>query len=117
MDSKQIGRLGEDIAAAHLERLGYRVLDRNWRDRAGEIDIVAMQGGVVVFVEVKTRRGVARGLPAEAVNADKLERMRRCALAWLSEHRIRNSGVRLDVIAILVEEDHHTVTHLQAVGQ
>jgi putative endonuclease len=117
VDSKELGRHGEDIAAAHLESCGYRLLARNWRDRAGEIDIVAQRDGSLVFVEVKTRRGVGRGFPAEAVTAAKLERMRRSALAWLAGNRVRHSGLRLDVIAILVDGSAHELTHLQGVGQ
>lgn len=114
----QLGRLGEDIAAAFLEQSGYPVIDRNWRVPTSEIDIVARDGSTLVFCEVKSRRGTSKGLPAEAVTQDKLERMRRAALTWVSAHRIRHTGLRLDVIAVLF--DHrggHTITHLKGVGQ
>lgn len=117
MDSQELGRIGEDIAASYLSDIGYQLLDRNWRVRAGEIDIVAQRGGTLVFVEVKTRRGVSRGLPAEAVTAVKLDRMRRAALSWLAANHVRHSGVRLDVVAVLFDGSRHSVTHLTGVGQ
>jgi putative endonuclease len=118
LTNAQLGRLGEDIAAAHLARRGYTLIDRNWRVRTAEIDIVARSGGTVVFCEVKTRRSTSHGLPAEAVTSDKLERMRRAALTWLGAHRVPHTGMRLDVIAILFDAaGGHRLTHLEGVGQ
>jgi putative endonuclease len=97
-----VGRYGEDVAAAHVERRGWQVLDRNWRTTGGELDLVALDGDELVVVEVKTRRSVAYGFPAEAVTAPKLARIRRLAAAWLEAHETHPRSVRVDVIAVLV---------------
>jgi putative endonuclease len=78
------------------------VLDRNWRASQGELDLVALDGDELVVVEVKTRRSVAYGHPAEAVTPRKLARVRRLAAEWLSAHEVRPGSVRVDVVAVLV---------------
>lgn len=95
-----LGRAGEDRAAAHLEATGYRILDRNWRTRGGEIDIVAERGGAIAVVEVKTRRGDLFGDPLEAVDARKRARLWRLAMAWRHAHPESAGELRLDAIAI-----------------
>lgn len=98
----ELGRAGEDLAVRLLEDDGLLVLDRNWRDgRRGELDIVAWDegGGALVFVEVRTRTGVARGTALESVDARKLARLRRLAAAWLACHDV-HGRVRLDVVAV-----------------
>lgn len=96
-----VGRDGEELARQWLERRGMEVLDANWRCPLGELDIVARDGDALVFVEVKTRSSTAFGHPAEAVTPRKLARLRRLAGAWLSEHEVHASGMRVDVVAIL----------------
>lgn len=119
-DARQrVGRLGEDLAATHLLGLGWRVLDRNWYGRAGELDLVALDVDVdeVVGVEVKTRRSGAYGTPAEAVTPPKLRRLRVLTAQWLAEHDVRCTGVRLDVVAVeLVPHGPPRVDHLVGVG-
>ena len=95
-----VGRYGEKVAAAHLEADGMDVLNRNWRCRIGEIDIVALDQGCVVICEVKTRRTRAFGSPVEAVTASKQQRLRRLAGAWLAEQAGTYSGVRIDIVAV-----------------
>ncbi len=77
------------------------MLDRNWRCREGEIDLVATDGDTVVVVEVKTRSGIGFGRPAEAVTRTKLVRMRRLAQLWLAANRVGWVEVRFDVVAVL----------------
>ena len=95
-----VGRYGENVAAAHVAAEGWRVLDRNWRATGGELDIVALDGDVLVVVEVKTRSGDGFGHPAEAVTAVKLARLRRLTGQWLASHDARPASVRIDVIAV-----------------
>ncbi len=95
-----VGAYGERVAARTLTELGMRVLDRNWRTRQGELDIVAMDGDEVVVVEVKTRSGGSFGHPAEAVTREKVLRLRRLAAEWLATHDVRAAGVRIDVVAV-----------------
>ena len=101
-----LGAGGEDLAAAHLRRLGYTVVDRNHRTRWGEIDIIAHARGTLVFVEVKTRRASARaGSPFDAVDRRKQAQVRRMAAAWLAQvrDRPRAEDLRFDVIGVTVD--------------
>lgn len=95
-----VGRYGERVAAAFLVERGWQVLDRNWRGPSGELDIVALDGDVLVVVEVKTRTGDGFGHPAEAVTPAKLARVRRLAGQWLASHEVRPREVRIDVLAV-----------------
>jgi len=93
------GGEGEDAAAAYLWRKGYRILDRNHRNRGGEIDIVAKEGGTYVFVEVKAQWAL-RNIPPEArVNREKLWRLRRASQCWLDRHA-PESPARIDVVGV-----------------
>ena len=111
-----VGRYGEDVAAAHVVERGWQVLDRNWRCREGELDLVALDGRELVVVEVKTRRSTLYGQPAEAVTAVKLARVRRLAAQWLTAHDVRPASVRVDVIAVLLPSAGRAlVEHLEGV--
>lgn len=99
--SDAVGRYGERVAVAHLERAGMVVIDRNWRCRLGELDVVAMDGGCLVAVEVKTRRSTAFGHPLEAVTYAKMARLRRLVGQWLADHDVQVEAVRIDVVAVL----------------
>jgi putative endonuclease len=98
-----LGIAGEQLAAEHLERLGYRILERNYRTRWGELDIVAFDGRTLAFCEVKTRRAGGRaGSPLEAVNPTKQSQVRRMAGRWLVERRARPYAevLRFDAIGV-----------------
>ena len=111
----ELGRRGERIAAAYLTRAGVRVLDRNWRCREGELDIVAREGAALVFCEVKTRRGVGFGHPVEAVTPTKQRRLRTLAQRWLAAHDEHAPDLRFDVVGVLVHPSRPAVvTHLRA---
>ncbi|MBI3226303.1 MAG: YraN family protein [Mycolicibacterium cosmeticum] len=98
----EIGALGERLAVQHLEALGLQVLERNWRCRYGELDVIAADGGTVVFVEVKTRTSDAFGGVAEAVTPAKVRRLRRLAGVWLSQQPKSWAGVRIDVVGVRI---------------
>jgi putative endonuclease len=111
----ELGSLGEHIAATYLTDVGLRVLDRNWRCREGELDIVARDRDAMVFCEVKTRRGVGFGHPVEAVNVAKQRRLRTLAQRWLAAHDDHAPDVRFDVVGVLVRSERPAlVTHLRA---
>jgi putative endonuclease len=112
-----LGRRGEDLAARYLEQRGLVILSRNWRCRAGELDLVATDAArLVVVCEVKTRSGAAFGLPAEAVDRRKALRIRRVAQFWLAAHRVRWVGVRFDVLAVVAVPGRPVeVTHYEGV--
>lgn len=99
----QLGATGEQLAAEHLERLGYRIVERNFRTRWGELDIVAFDGRTLAFCEVKTRRiGGRAGAPLEAVAAGKQAQVRKMAGQWLVERRERPYAdvLRFDAIGV-----------------
>ncbi|MGH8905463.1 MAG: YraN family protein [Egibacteraceae bacterium] len=115
-----LGRIGEQIAALHLQACGLVVLDRNWRYVAGgvrgEIDIVARDGGAVVFCEVKARRGHGAGGPLAAVTGRKQAQLRRLAVGWLSATGTRASELRFDVIGVCWSESGCAeIVHLRGV--
>ncbi|MBB3085796.1 YraN family protein [Geodermatophilus sabuli] len=113
--TSDLGAHGERIAAAFLTDKGLRVLDRNWRCRDGELDIVAREGDALVFCEVKTRREVGFGHPVEAVGPVKQRRLRTLAQRWLAAHDEHARDLRFDVVGVLVRpEGPALVTHLRA---
>jgi len=118
---KQIGVRGEDLACAELERQGLQVLERNWRCRLGEIDIVAAEAGAngltMVFCEVKCRSGLGFGHPLEAITFTKRRTLRQLAAVWMRQHRVKASAIRLDAIGVvLAAGEEPSVTHVRAVG-
>ncbi|MDX6721927.1 MAG: putative endonuclease [Solirubrobacteraceae bacterium] len=103
---QQLGRAGEDLALAHLQRLGYDLVVRNHRTRWGEIDLVVHDGAVLVFVEVKTRRATNSGRgPWEALHERKRAQVRRMAAAYLAEveDRPRSAELRFDAIGVVID--------------
>jgi putative endonuclease len=103
---QHLGRTGEDLALAHLERLGYALVARNHRTRWGEIDLVVHDGQTLVFVEVKTRRSTGSGRgPWEALHERKRAQVRRMAAAFLAEveDRPRAVDLRFDAIGVVID--------------
>ena len=96
-----LGVRGERIAASFLKQLGYRILAQGHRKKLGEIDIIAVDGSCVVFVEVKTWRTDDDADPSTAVNLAKQDKITRTALTYLKRHRLLNQPARFDVIAIV----------------
>ncbi|MFT4028667.1 MAG: YraN family protein [Protaetiibacter sp.] len=97
----ELGRRGERLAERYLLARGYRLVERNWRCRHGEIDLVARDGDTLVFVEVKTRTSTAFGHPFEAITPAKLARLRRLAGLWCETHPRERGRVRIDAVAVL----------------
>ena len=103
-DRRALGAAGEEAVARWYADAGYRILDRNWRCREGELDVVVARGQVLVFCEVKTRRSTAFGVPAEAVTVTKQRRLRTLAMRWLDAHpEARARTLRFDVASVLAE--------------
>lgn len=102
---RPLGERGERLAARHLKRRGYKIVGRRQQTKYGELDLVAVQGRMVVFVEVKTRRSHDAGHPAEAVDARKQAQLTRLALAYLKRHGLTNHSARFDVVAITWPKD------------
>lgn len=98
---QQLGNQGEIEAARFLEKLGYKILHRQLRGRSGELDLVALDGDTIVFVEVKTRTSLSAGHPTEAITAAKQLKITQSALAFLKQHRWLNRRARFDVISMV----------------
>src|SRR5436190_20007143 len=97
---KSLGQRGEEAAAKFLRKLGYIIVARGHRDRIGEIDLIAVDGRTVVFVEVKTRTSQDAGHPADAVDEDKQRQLTRLALAYMKRHDLLECSARFDVVAV-----------------
>ena len=102
MGNQHVGRLGEDAAVSFLAAQQYVILDRNWRCRTGEIDVVAKEGNVLVFVEVKARSTLRFGHPYEAVTPTKLARLRALSVMWRDAHPLTTGITRIDVISVVM---------------
>ena len=137
-----VGRYGERVALQHVRSRGWEVLDTNWRGKDGELDIVALDGDVLVVIEVKTRSGHGFGHPAEAVTPRKLARIKRLTGQWLTafrerlaaarlaeeaapgspvpvlpDVRTRFGAIRIDVVAVTLQEQGRAVVeHLESVA-
>ncbi len=105
IDNKTLGERGEEQAVAYLKGEKFAIVERNYRCKSGEIDIVAKDGKTLVFVEVKTRRNELFGPPQLAVTRFKQRQLSKAALTWLAKNNKHNSIARFDVVAILLRED------------
>lgn len=104
-DRDALGRKGEDLAAKHLQRIGYRIVGRRERVLRGDIDIVALDGRTVVFVEVRSRSDTRHGHPAETVGPVKQRRIAELANAYIRRHRLQDCQVRIDVVTVTFGAD------------
>ncbi len=112
-----VGAYGERVAERHLGAEGMVVLDRNWRCRAGEVDLVLRDGDTLVICEVKTRRDLTRGHPVAAVDDAKAERLHLLAALWQECHGVRPSAVRLDVVGVVLpRRGPAVVDHVRGIG-
>jgi putative endonuclease len=96
-----LGKIGEDLAVGLLKKNGYRILERNYKIKLGEIDIIAEDKGTLVFVEVKTRQSDRCGLPLESVVKHKQRQITKVALAFLKEKKFLDKFARFDVVSVL----------------
>jgi putative endonuclease len=119
MTRVQLGAMGEALAVDHLTKMGLRILNRNWRCRYGELDVIASDEATrtLVFVEVKTRTGDGFGGLAQAVTPRKVARLRRLAGLWLAGQDEHWAAIRIDVIGVRVGRRRTPeITHLQGAG-
>ena len=105
MSTKQDGDWGEALAAEYLEARGCRIVEKEWRCRFGEIDLIAEQEGALLFVEVKLRTNLRYGMPRESVTAKKQEKLRSAALLYLSMHGL-DAPARFDVAEVYTDVHH-----------
>lgn len=109
---KLTGSKGEDIAAVFLKDKGYKIISRNYKTPIGEIDIIAKDGEILVFVEVKTRSDNSFGYPFEAVNAKKQQKLKNLALFYLKKQK-KNYPVRFDVLSIRINNSKKEIEHIK----
>lgn len=107
-----LGWKGEEAAADYLERKGHHILEKNWRFRGYEIDIISLSDEFIVFIEVKTRASTAWGDPEEAVGMQRMRRMVRAASHYLKKHRI-DKPARFDIVAVLWDEKRFEMDHIE----
>lgn len=110
---KQLGAYGEVLSRKHLINKGYLLLKNNFKNRFGEIDIIAQQNNVMVFIEVKTRNNIIYGLPREAVNYGKQLKIKKVAQQYIQQQKIRDMNFRFDVIEVLWIKDKYEINHIE----
>ena len=113
MYKKELGNKGEKIASDYIKEIGYEILDKNYRKREGEIDLIAEDNREIVFIEVKTRKSSNFGYPEEAVNQKKTEKMIKVANLWLEEKEKFDNSWRIDIIAIEMDTQPPKITHIK----
>ncbi|MEJ3717550.1 YraN family protein [Paenibacillus polymyxa] len=107
---KAKGAMGEEAAALFLENLGYRILERNWRCRSGEIDLIAKQEHILVFIEVRSRSSSKYGTPAESVTPRKITQVRQTAAVYLHMNGMGDAPIRFDMISVRLSDETAVVT-------
>ncbi len=115
MNRRHDGTVGEEIVVDFLEKKGFRIKARNYLCKTGEIDIVAEERGIIVFVEVKARRNTNYGRPAEAVTPSKIKRIERTAQWYLSANRLNDAQARIDVVEVWWTAEGVRIEHLENV--
>jgi putative endonuclease len=103
--NRSIGKIGEDTAVEYIENRGYKVIDRNYTSRWGEIDIISEKDGVLVFVEVKTKIGDKYGAPWESVTFFKYQKLKRSIQYYITSNKHSNRKCRIDVCGVLLNPD------------
>ena len=111
--TKKFGATGENIAAKFLESHGYKILNRNFRIRSAEIDIIAEIDNTIIFVEVKARKNLLRGVPAEAVNLRKQKKIIEAASVFLQDEKFSDCACRFDVVEIYQNGKSFRVNHIE----
>jgi len=102
-EKKEIGQRGEEMAVSFLKGLNYQILERNYRCKLGEVDIIARDNDTLVFIEVRTRSSLDFGLPQESINRRKRHQISKVALEFMLRKKMKNIPARFDVVAISLE--------------
>jgi len=114
LNTKKIGDMGEEKAVQYLKKQGYKILDRNYRCRFGEIDIIAKYKDYIVFIEVKTRRDISYGTPVESINKLKINRILKTLNFYLTQNRIYDSNIRVDAVEVYMKGSKNiSINHIE----
>lgn len=109
----KLGKIGEDTATRYLEKMKYTILKRNYRNRRGEIDIIACHNKMLVIIEVKARSNNKFGYPIDAIDESKINKIKECTKYYLYKEKIQFSEIRFDVIEIYQIKEHYVVNHIK----
>lgn len=109
----ELGKSGEEIAVLHLKKKGYRILQRNFKNSLGEIDIIAKDKNTYCFIEVKTRTNLDKGLPQEAITRSKQHKLCKVAVSFLKSRKLLDSSARFDIVAVIKTPDTEEVELIQ----
>lgn len=112
-EKKDIGKRGEKIAVTYLQHSGYTILEQNYHCKLGEIDIIAYDHHILVFLEVRTKSSLDFGLPQESINLKKQHQISKVALEYISRKKLKNIPARFDVIAISLSEGKEKLEHIK----
>ncbi len=115
MYTQKVGKFGEDEAVKYLEQKEYKILDRNFSCKRGEIDIIALDKDEIVFIEIKARISLKYGLPSEAVTKNKLKHIYKTAEYYLYTRNLLNENTRIDVIEVYIKNNQVIINHLKQV--
>ena len=115
MYTQKIGKFGEDEAEKYLKQKGYKILERNFSCKRGEIDIIALDKNEIVFIEIKARASLKYGLPSEAVTKNKLKHIYKTAEYYLYTRKLQNHNTRIDVIEVYIKNNEVKINHLKQV--
>lgn len=113
MNNRELGQYGENIACKYLESKNYKILERNFSCKQGEIDIIAKDKNEIVFVEVKTRRSMKYGRPSEAVNKLKQKHILEVSKYYLYKNYLMSTALRFDVIEVYLEKQKVFINHIK----
>ncbi len=114
-DNQKIGRLGEYLATKYLQKLGYSIIERNFRCRQGEIDIIAKYRKELIFIEVKTRTNLNYGNPAEAVTLIKQKHIQKATQYYVYKNNLFNSFIRIDIIEVYIKKHEYKINHIKQI--
>ncbi len=109
----KLGKIGEDTAVKYLEKMKYKIIKRNYRNRRGEIDIIAVLDNILVIVEVKARSNKNFGNPIDSVNNEKVKRIKNCTNYYIYKEKMKFYEIRFDVIEIYQIKEHYVVNHIK----
>lgn len=111
----RLGKKGEDMATEYLQNIGYKILERNFLCRQGEIDIIALDKNYIVFVEIKARTSTNYGLPSEAVTRKKIKHMTKAIQYYLYKRNLEKENIRIDVIEMYANDDKFNINHIKQI--
>lgn len=111
----EIGKFGENEAVEYLKQKGYKILERNFECRQGEIDIIALDKDELIFIEVKTRKSFLYGMPVEAVSEEKQKHLFKAIEYYLYKRNLQNEYIRVDVIEVYLYRSRYRINHIKQI--